>query len=203
MNQIIKNLHVFIIIYALWGLYTIYEEKEESIIATEAEIPNLENQIKISEKKLAEIDSFKANLEASKLRVEEVVKQIEKVQKQLPVELNDTAVQGYLSDLGGKIHMLNVKPSIMSEIPNGFYFTKNFKFTGTGTYLQFLILIEQLSKSERLLNVKSLSLKTSTEQTRSRFKLLDIDLDIESYRYNMNYKEKSGVEEIESQFKIN
>lgn len=93
MDALVKNLHVFIILYAFFGLYTVYEEQAMNLENLKAEVPNLHASIERSKKKIAEIETFKENLAASKERVQEVVKQIEKVQKQLPTDVNDTLVQ--------------------------------------------------------------------------------------------------------------
>lgn len=203
MDSLIKNLHVFIILYAVFSLYTVYEEQTLNIENLKMEIPTLQASIETSKKKIAEIETFKANLEASKERVQEVVKQIEKAQKQLPTDVNDTLVQQYFSATAEKLRMLNPNPTTQNETLNGFYYAKNYKFTASGTFLQTLILLEQISKAERILNVKSIHLKQTSESKRSRFQILDIDMMVESYRYNTNYKEESGVEEIEQQFKVN
>src|SRR5690606_29286257 len=110
-------------------------------------VPGLHTSIEKSKKKIAEIETFKENLAASKERVQEVVKQIEKVQKQLPTDVNDTLVQQYFSKTAEKLRMLNPNPTTQIEILNGFYYTKNYKFTASGTFLQTLILLEQISKS--------------------------------------------------------
>lgn len=203
MDSLVKNLHVFIILYACFNLYTIYEEQTVNVEMLQNEVPSLQAQIQQSKNKIAEIETFKENLEASKERVKEVVKQIEKVQKQLPTDVNDTLVQQYFTNTAQKLRMLNPNPTTQDEKLNGFYYSKNYKFTASGTFLQTLILLEQITKSERILNVKSLDMKQTSLKRRSRFQILDIEMAIESYRYNTNYQEKSGVEEIEQQFKVN
>ena len=63
-------------------------------------------------------------------------------------------------------------------------------------------MFENLEKSERILNVKGFEIKDKNTVTRGRFKVLSVETNIESYRYNSNYKEKSGVEEIENKFQV-
>jgi hypothetical protein len=79
-------------------------------------------------------------------------------------------------------------------VNRGFYFAKDYKFTGTGTFLQFLILMEKLevmASNDRILNVKSLSLsvtdRLAENDKKSRFQLLNFEAKIESFRYNPNY----------------
>lgn len=203
MESLVKNIHIFIMLYAFFNLYTIYEEQNEMYEQSVAQIPAAEVKIQNYKNKIAEIETFKANLEASKERVQEVVRQIERVQKQLPADVNDTLVQQYFTNTADKLRMIDPNPTTGEDRLNGFYFSKDYNFKASGTFLQTLILLEQISKSERILNIKALSMKKTNLNKRSRFQILDIEMQVESYRYNTNYQEKSGVEEIERQFKIN
>lgn len=194
-NSILKNLHLIIIIYAFWGFYNIYEEKTLLIETERNETPSLETKISNSKKKLKEINKFKENLKNSKERVTEVVKQIEKVQKQLPSDVNDAEVQELVGNIAKDLKIKNPSPSAGKETLNGFYFAKDYNFSGRGTFLQFLIFFENLSKAERILNVKELSFTYVKENIRSRFQVLEMAAIVESFRYNKKHKEK--VDEVE------
>ena len=194
-NTILKNLHTIIILYALWGFYNIYEEKMLQIEQEQQETPVLQSKIEKSKRKLKQIEKFKKNLEVSKERVKEVVKQIEKVQKQLPSDINDAAVQELVGNIAKDLKVKNPSPSAGKETLNGFYFAKDYNFSGRGTFLQFLIFFENLAKAERILNVKELTLNHVTEDIRSRFQVLDMKAIVESFRYNTKHVEKvEGVE---------
>ena len=199
-DGLVKNLHWLIILYACWGLFTIYEEKEVELETSGVSIPVIEAKITRSKGKLRQIETFKKNLSQSKERVKEVVKQIEKVQKQLPSDVNDTEVQSLMGDIANNLKIKEPQPSPAEEVNNGFYFAKDYKFTGYGTFIQFLIFFENLEKTERILNVKGLELEYDDDKTRGRFPIVNIKTTIESYRYNTDYKERSGVEEIEKKF---
>lgn len=199
-DQIIKNFHWIIILYTIFGLYTIYEEKSELLTQAESLPPTVEIKIERAKNKIKKIERFKQNLTKSKERVEEVVRQIEKVQKQLPSNVNDTEVQTLIGDIASKLKMRDPQPAPADEVNNGFYFAKDYNFTGQGTFLQFLIFFENLEKAERILNIKNLSMKLDPNEAKSRFPILTLETTIESYRYNSAYKEKSGVEEIENAY---
>jgi Tfp pilus assembly protein PilO len=201
-DQIVKNFHWFIIMYALWGLYTIYEEKQLEIEAGIAAIPPVEEKILKAKRKIADIEKFKQNLSQSKERVEEVVKQIEKVQKQLPSDVNDTEVQELIGGIATKLRIKEPAPNPGKEANNGFYFTKEYEFSGQGTFIQFLIFFENLDKAERILNVQKVKLNLDPNSMKSRFPIVNINTTIESYRYNTSYREKSVVKEIENQYQI-
>lgn len=201
-NKLLANLHWIFFLYAGMNLFTIYEEKTQVIESTQMSVEGLEGKKISQERKLRSITKFKNNLSQSKERVKEVVKQIEKVQKQLPSEVNDTEVAGSITELAEGLKMQDISVSPLAEELNGFYFTKNYKASAEGTFLQSLILFENLEKSERILNIKSFEIKEKDMKTRGRFKVLSVETEIESYRYNNNYKEKSGVEEIENKFKV-
>ena len=144
--------------------------------------------------------SRQKNLTKSKERVKEVVKQIEKVQKQLPTDVNDTQVQSIIGDIANNLKIKDPSPTPEEETNNGFYFAKEYKFSAYGTFIQFLIFFENLEKTERILNIKSLKITFDQEKTRGRFPIVNLDTVIESFRYNQSYRERSGVEEIEKKY---
>lgn len=199
-NMLIKNIHLIILLYAANNLFTLYTEKSEALEQLQAATPPMEVKIAREKKKLRQIEEFKKNLEVTKNRVREVVTEIEKAQKQLPEDLNAAIVQEMLNDLAKKLKVKNVSQAPGNESLKGFYFAKEYELKGIGTFLQGLILLENIEKSERILNVRSYELSYSKVKNRSRFPILDIKVVLESYRYNKNYKENSGVEEIENKF---
>lgn len=201
-ETLVKNIHWFLIMYTCFGLYTIYEEKSVVLDQALGQPELIKVKITQAENKLKQIERFKKNLSKSKERVKEVVKQIEKVQKQLPSDVNDTEVQSLIGDIANGLKIRDPAPSPDQETNNGFYFTKKYKFEGTGTFLQFLIFFENLEKAERILNVEGFSLVADKTQMKSRFPILKLSTTIESYRYNTSYKEKSGVDEIESKYEV-
>lgn len=199
-DKLVENLHWMIILYAAWGLFTLYEEKEVELEASAVSIPVIESKIARSKAKLKQIETFKKNLSQSKVRVQEVVKQIEKVQKQLPSDVNDTEVESLIGDIANNLKIKETQPSPDRETNNGFYFAKDYKLTGYGTFIQFLIFFENLEKTERILNVKGVELAYDDDKTKGRFPIVNLTATIESFRYNTQYKERSGVEEIEKKF---
>lgn len=199
---LIKNFHWFIIVYAGVGLFTVYEEKMEEIEGAKSAVPPMEARIIKSKRKISEIKKFKKNLEKSKERVKEVVKQIEKVQKQLPSDVNDTEVQALIANIAKELRVKNPRANPEKERMQGFYYEKDYKFEGVGTFLQFLIFFENLEKAERILNVKNLKMILDPKSKASRFPIVNLETTVESFRYNTSYKEKSLVNEIEKKFSV-
>ena len=97
-----------------------------------------------------------------------------------------------------KIRDIRVNPS--EETDKGFYYAKSYEIEATGTYLQFLLLLENLSDSERILNVKNIKIERNSSQSKGRYEIIKISAIIESYRYNPAYRESRGIEEIEKKF---
>lgn len=199
-NILVKNLHWLIIAYAANNLFMMYTEKQEAFDNLKMQTPALKSNISREKRALSTIEEFRKNLDSTKQRVEEVVKQIEKAQRQLPSEVNDAEVQELLGGVAENLKMRNSEQFPGEEVNHGFYFAKEYQFQSKGTFLQSLIFFERLAKAERILNVKNLAIKHVKEKVRSRFQIIDFSTKVESFRYNKNYKEKSGVEEIERQF---
>ena len=201
-NTLTKNSHWIIILYAFWGLFTIYEEKEEILLSSISQIEPMKIQIQRMKIKMKKIERFKKNLSSSKERIVEVVKQIERVQKQLPSNVNDTEIESLVGKIANDLKIRRVETYPDKESDNGFYFSKEYKFTGYGTFVQFLIFFENLEKTERIINVKNFTLTFDSNKTKGRFPIVNIDSVIESFRYNTKYTEKSGVDEIEKRYEI-
>ena len=201
-EMLVRNFHWFIIAYACMGLWDIYELKTEALENSAQLAPAVSTRIQRAKNQIKKIERFKKNLSKSKERVQEVVKQIEKAQKQLPSDVNDTEVQSLIGDIAKKLKMVEPQPSPGKEANNGFYFSKEYIFQAKGTFLQAIIFFENLKNSERILNVKSFDIALDESKAKSRFPILNISTAVESFRYNSSYKERSGVDEIENQFKI-
>lgn len=189
---IIKNLHVFILLYTAFINYEIFEDSTEKIDQTTSSISVSEVRLAKSKKELAKIDQFNKDLSASQARVKAVVNEIEKVQKQLPSEINDTEVQGILVNISRKLRMKDSSMKSKNEVLNGFYYSKDFTFNVKATFLQSLVFFEKLealAKSDRILNVKYFKISDDEQSDRrSQFRGLKLTTDVESYRYNNNYK---------------
>ncbi|MBC77383.1 MAG: hypothetical protein CME64_15365 [Halobacteriovoraceae bacterium] len=202
-DSIVKNLHWFILAYAVQMLYFTYEEKDEQYQSLIQQTPAIQSKIAREKRKLTQIEEFKKNLSSTKERVKEVVKQIEKVQRQLPTDVNDAQVQEVLGGIADKLKIKNPVQYPEAETNKGFYFAKEYVFKGRGTFLQSLIFFENLAKTERILNVKNVKITQSQEQGRGRFQIVEMETMVESFRYNENHKEKTGIDEIEAQLKVN
>tara|TARA_Y100001936_G_C16007069_1_gene631385 strand:+ start:511 stop:1125 length:615 start_codon:yes stop_codon:yes gene_type:complete len=202
-DTLVKNLHWFILAYAAQMLYFMYVEKDEQYQALIQQTPGIQGKIAREKRKLGQIEEFKKNLNQTKERVKEVVKQIEKVQKQLPTDVNDAKVQEMLGGIASKLKIKKPVQFPEAESNKGFYFAKEYTFKGRGTFLQSLIFFENLAKTERILNVKNVKISQSPEKDRGRFQIIEMETRVESFRYNEGHEEKSGVEEIEQQFKAN
>ena len=125
------------------------------------------------------------------------------MQKQLPTDVNDAKVQEMLGGIASKLKIKKPVQFPEAESNKGFYFAKEYTFKGRGTFLQSLIFFENLAKTERILNVKNVKISQSPEKDRGRFQIIEMETRVESFRYNEGHEEKSGVEEIEQQFKAN
>lgn len=174
------------------SMLEMYESKMLELETDKKTLAQKERDIKRKTKELAEVKRFEQNLEDSKRRVEDVLKQIETVQKQLPAEINDTEVNGTLSGIATGLKMLDPAPRPKAEVNNNFYFSKEYNFDVQGTFLQGLIFfekLENLSSEGRILNVKYVRFSESKAgDARSRFKILNLSSVVEAFRYNPNYR---------------
>jgi Tfp pilus assembly protein PilO len=197
---LIKNFHWLIILNTAYGYWTRLEEHNTAVAQVLEQKPPLEDKIKSLNKKIEEAKIFKANLEVSKKRVQEVAAQIETVQRQLPNQINDTEILEFFSSEAKQLN-INAGFNPGMEETRDFYIAKKYNIDGKGTYLQFLIYFERIANSERLINVQSVKFSTLQEKQKGRFQMLTMNAVLEGFRYNSSYREDTGIEKIEEQFK--
>ena len=195
-----KKLHLLLFLYFGQLVYFIYEGyvvKENEINSA---IPALETQIQKNLRKKRDLKKYFADIKGVKKRIDKVAQEVETLSKKFPDKISDTENLGLLRDLAEGLNIKNIFLSPASETLKGFYYSKNYSLKGTGTYLQFLVLLEKLANAERILNVKSVEFLKNKEKQKGRFQLLNAEISIEAYRYNPSYREDRGFEEIEKKF---
>lgn len=191
MNILIKNLHVLFMLYAGYLAFDYQTVQEEKLVSVTEQLSSIEDRLAKTNKELLAVRKFQENLEDSKKRVKEVVAKIEEMQRQLPSDIQDTVVTGKVTEFATELRMVAPSSVPKLEVNNKFYFSKEYAFEAQGTFLQTLIFfekLEQLSKTDRILNVKKVSMKVAENaDPRSRFKILDFTTIVEAYRYNTAY----------------
>lgn len=202
MDFLAKYIHLFIIIYAGYSYYMEYEEFSEKVVIIEQERPGMETKITRYKKQIKEIEVFKKNRDQVKKRVEEVTEQIKKIQKQLPTDVLDTVIMTMLDSEAKSLNIVDPSPSPGREVTHGFYFSKDYNFKGSGTFLQFLVLFERILKTDRLINIKEVKMVADNSGKKGRFQMINMSTNLESYRYNPGHNENSGVREIETKFNV-
>lgn len=193
-NKIIANLHVIIVLYALYGLFIVYDDHSTQLTSLEEQIPPMQSEIENVKKKLKEIEEFKKESEASKVRVEQVAKNIESVQRQLPAETNEGQILNFLN---GEAKLLNIKDTFISaggENTSQLTIGKEFKVKADGTYLQFAVFFERIGSADRIYNVKDLKLTSDKRLQKGRFPIISMETTIEAYRFNPNFKVDRGFD---------
>lgn len=203
MDKLLKNLHWFIIAYAAFEFYRLYEESSEKLV-------NLESQIEVQRITLAkntktkrEIANYYTNIKNEKEKIESVAREIEKMQQLLPSEISDTENINLLRGMAEDVNIKEVSIAPDQEADRGFYLARRYRLRSKATFLQFLIMLEKIGENKRILNVGQASFKRLDEPQRGKFQVIAGEFVLEAYRYNSNFKEDRGIDEIEKQFKEN
>jgi Tfp pilus assembly protein PilO len=201
MNSLLKNLHVFILIYAAVVIYQAYDENQKVDANLQEQIPQIQAQIQKERKEKQNLEKYFKDIQEAKERIEQVAQKLEKLQKKLPEEVSDAENLNIIRGIAESVNMKNILLSPGEDKINGFYIAKEYRLKTTGTYLQFLVFLEKLAQQERILNVKSVSMEKEKEAQRGRFVLLNSELVLETFRHNKDYKEDRGIQAIEESFK--
>jgi Tfp pilus assembly protein PilO len=191
MTSLSKNIHFAIIIYSGYATYQKYVEIKTKVAQVRSQIQPIENKIVKKKKELNIAKQYEENLEVAKKRVKEIQSEIESARKQLPSESKGTEIMDNFVQSLRSINVQNPSLKPGKEEKGDFYFSNAYILNASGTWLQFLIFFENLSKEERIFNVESLSLTRVKGGQRGRFQFVDMSAKLTSYRYNTSFKEKS------------
>lgn len=202
MSSILKNLHLFILIYAAAVIYQAYDENQKANESLQERLPQIQAQIQKERKEKAELEKYFKDIQDAKDRIELVAQKLERLQRQLPEEISDAENLNIIRTIAESINMKNILLSPGEDKVNGFYIAKEYRLKVTSTYLQFLVFLEKLSQQERVFNVKSVLTEIAKGNQKGRFVLSDSEVIIETFRFNKDYKEDRGIKAIEESFKV-
>ena len=191
MNKILSKIHYAIILWCIWNLYQSYESHNEGLKKNKNKVSVVLSKIKKEKKRKKEIEEYLSDIEDTKRRIKIVKSKLELSDKQLPVDKSESAVLELIENVAKKINLkdINIEPN-KKEKDEGIYFSREFTVSAVGTFLQFLVLFEKISESERILNINSLEFNKFKEKKRGRFQLISGSIMVEAYSNNENYKGK-------------
>ncbi|MBT3526105.1 MAG: type 4a pilus biogenesis protein PilO [Bdellovibrionales bacterium] len=200
LEKIISNLHWILLLWVIFHHYSLWEVYQLKVDSVKAKKSTVLSKIKRLEKKKEQMSDFLANVEAAKDRVKTVTKQVEHLQKQLPIEVSDTENLHIISTLAKSLNIQNIFLAPKTEKLHGFYYSRIYEFKARGTFLQFLVLLEGISNSTRVFNIRNMKLEKDKKKQKGRFQLVEGTVAIEAYRQNRSYHEDSGIEAIEKKY---
>jgi Tfp pilus assembly protein PilO len=193
MAPILMNLHIIIFLWACWQTYEVHTKNEGAVKTLQAKLKKSKKALKKKQKDIEVVKQYENQREEASKQFAEVEAEFEVIRKKLPSTFNHIENKQMFIDIANK---LNVKKAIvddnkLKEENRDFYFIKKYKLSGAGTFLQFLILLERVSESERLFNINSLTFKEKPNSARGRFSIINSEIIVEAYRYNEKYKSKA------------
>ncbi|EPZ50294.1 pilus assembly protein, PilO [Bacteriovorax sp. BAL6_X] len=199
MLSLINKLYLLLI---FWGAFQVYEaynlvDSEREIL--QSDLNAINGRIAKKKKELKKLKDYERDVEQKKEEIETVAQKLEETQRRLPKDISDNESINLIKKLGESLKVKDVQINPSGQEENGFYITKYYTFSGKGTYLQFLLLLENISKQERILNVRDINLSKITKTNKSRYEIINLYATIESYIYNQNHRENRGIKEIEQQ----
>lgn len=200
MKALVSKLHIFLFLYVALTVFTKYQEDQEQVSNIQGQVPVLKNKIKKARREKKQLQAYLKDVETAKGKIELVAKEIEKLQQKLPDTVDDTKNLSLLKGIAEKLNIKNIYLTPLDEIDKGFYLAKRYSLKASGTYLQFLMLMENIGNEASILNVKKIFLENQQEKQRGRFQIINADVIIETYRYNKSYRESRGISDIEKSF---
>jgi Tfp pilus assembly protein PilO len=201
MGKLLKNIHWFIILGAIYNIVTYYLEVDERLKGLITQQEEQRIILQKAKKTKREITSFYKDIDEAKGRIERVALEIEKTQQLLPSDVSDTESINLLRRMAEDVNIKEISISPDKDDDRGFFIARKYIIKVKATYLQFLIMFEKIAESKRILNVLELTFKKLDQPQRSKFQVLDGEFSVESYKFNPNFKEDRGIDKIEQSFK--
>ena len=200
MTNLVNKLWILVVAYTAFEIYTKYEEFQQRVKEKTSNIPQLKATIAKNKKKLRDLEKYFTDIEEAKQRIKKVASEVEAIQRKFPSTISDSEYLGVMSSLAESLNIKNLQLIPNREVDRGFYFTKQYSMKAQGTFLQFLIFLEKISKTERLFNVSDVQFKPAEGRSRGRHQVIDAVISIIAYRYDENHQEDTGIEKIEKGF---
>lgn len=200
MTNLVNKLWILVVLYTGFEVYSKYEEFQNRIKTETSNIPQMKEAIKKNKKKLRDLERYFTDIEEAKKRIKKVASEVESIQRKFPSTISDAEYLGVMSTLAESLNIKNLQLIPNREVDRGFYFTKQYSMKAQGTFLQFLIFLEKISKTERLFNVSDVQFKPAEGRSRGRHQIVDAVISIIAYRYDENHQEDTGIEKIERGF---
>lgn len=200
MDKLLKNLHWFIVAYAAYDFYSLYDGAGVTLTGIESQIESQRIELSKNKKSEQDIKNYYSNIETEKARIETVAKEIEKMQQLLPSDISDLENIALLKSLAedANIKEVSVVPDI--DVIREFVIARKYRVKLKATYLQILIMFEKIGESSRILNVGEAKFGKTPELQRGKFQVIQGEFVLEAYRYNPGFKEDRGIESIEKKF---
>lgn len=112
------------------------------------------------EAKLRETEQFERDLDNRKKNYLSLVKKFQQTQSRLPTKLNMPTILGEVLEQAGNVglELNNINPE-QKERDHQIYNSQGISLEARGTYIQFIIFFDRLSRNERVYGVNSLFLE--------------------------------------------
>jgi Tfp pilus assembly protein PilO len=191
---------LLILLYTGFMIWEMYIDHNDKLSTLEVQIPKKKQELRKKRNEKKQIEQYLKDIEKARDQIELVAQEVENVQKKLPDVIDDAANLRRVKEISDALNIKNIFLSPLSEENKGFYYTKKYELTGSGTFLQFLILLEKLADSHTLLNVSRVTITRPKRDQRGRFQKVNANIIIEAFRYNANHQEERGIADIEKQF---
>src|ERR1700740_3482541 len=121
MEKLLRNIHWFIIGYALFNIGMYYKDVDEKITNLKSQQEAQQESLKKARKTKKEISTFYRDIDEAKSRIERVALEIEKAQQLLPSEVSDTENISLLRRMAEDVNIKEVSIMPEREEDRGFY----------------------------------------------------------------------------------
>lgn len=203
LNNLVK--YIWIIFLPLTGMnlydgWEAYREEHENL---KNEIPLLEEKIKKQIARKNKILKYLKDVQEAKGQVQLVFEEVKKISQQLPSGAKTLENLQLMRTLSNEVKLNDITFKPLNEEIKDFYAIQKYKLSGTGTFLQFLTLMEKIGATDRLFNIRRVHLTRSKRRQRGQFQSIEASIILESYRHNSSYESDEEIDKFEKVLNLN
>lgn len=186
-DTLLKLFPYAIIGFTLWQSFGIFEDETERTEMLEMQVGPAESAVVKLQRRIKAVKDSESKIAEYEERLNDLKKQMEALKTKMPPDEDKTAVLQELRNSAQSINIKDVTFNPGAKKDNGIYFSNGIDIKGHGTFLQFLLFLEQSYSGKRLININKLKMTASPTQSKGRFFFVDVETLFETYEYNTNY----------------
>lgn len=182
-DLLFKYIHIFIFLYGAWDIFGIHDEFLVQQEQLQGQLDAQKAQLEKAQLRVKRIDDNQQKIAEYESALQKLESEFETLKIKMPPRSDQPKI---LQDLSTVARDLNIKTIVFNPLPSENrtdYVVNKVELSGKGTFLQFLLYLEQISKSERFFYIDQVLMTKSADQQKGRFVFVETKSVIQTFEH--------------------